>query len=117
MVEIALREAGWDAQSYGCDLPAATFVDALQHVRPRVLWLSVSAVETEAGFLEEYGALYHAAQKLGVAVLVGGRILTAPLRERMQYSAYGDNLRHAVAFVRALQVPGNAASIDGEHQP
>jgi excisionase family DNA binding protein len=117
MLDIALREAGWHAQSYGCDLPAATFVDALQHVRPRVLWLSVSAVETEAGFLEEYGALYDAAQKLGVAVLVGGRMLTAPLRERVQYSAYGDNLRHAVAFVRALQVRGAAAPVDGECQP
>ena len=102
MLEITLREAGWRAQSYGCGLPAATLVDALQHVRARVLWLSVSAFETESRFIEEYGALYNAAQKLGVAVLVGGRMLTAGLRERIQYSAYGDNLRHAVAFVRAL---------------
>lgn len=102
MVEIALREAGWRAQSYGCGLPAATLADALQHVRPRVLWLSVSAFETEAKFLENYGTLYAAAQELDVAVLVGGQMLTAGLRERMQYSAYGDTLRHAVAFVRAL---------------
>ncbi len=117
MVEIALREAGWHAQSYGCGLPARTLVDAVQYVHPRVLWLSVSAVETEAGFIEEYGSLYDAAQKLGVAVLVGGRMLSAPLRERIQYSAYGDNLRHAVAFARALHIPDSAAPADAESQP
>ncbi len=113
MLEVALHEAGWRAQSYGCSLPAATLVDALRHVRPRVLWLSVSAVESEAGFLEQYGALYDAAQQLGVAVLVGGRMLTATLRERIQYSAYGDKLRHAVAFVRAI-TPTPPASASGE---
>lgn len=117
MLEIALREAGWRAQSYGCGLPAPTLVDALQQARPRVLWLSVSAFETEAGFLEEYRALYAAAQKLGTAVLVGGRMLNATLREPIEYSAYGDNLRHAVAFVRALQTPGPAAPIVGECPP
>lgn len=116
MLEIALREAGWRAQSYGCGLPSATLVDALQQVHPRVLWLSVSAVETEAGFLEEYGAIYDAAQKLGVAVLVGGRMLTAPLRELIQYSAYGDNLRHAVAFVRALHTPASGTPANGDRQ-
>ncbi len=116
MLEIALREVGWRAQSYGCGLPAATLVDALQHARPRVLWLSVSAFETEPQFIEEYGPLYDAAQKLGVAVLVGGRMLAAPLRERIQYSAYGDNLRHAVAFVRALYIPDSAAPADAESQ-
>jgi methanogenic corrinoid protein MtbC1 len=116
MLEIALREAGWRAQSYGCGLPVATLAHALGHVRPRVLWVSVSAIESEAVFLEEYAALYDAAQKLGVAVLIGGRMLTAPLRERIQYSAYGDNLRHAVAFVRALQLPGSTAPADAESQ-
>lgn len=115
MVEIALREAGWRAQSYGCGLPAATLIDALQHVRPRVLWLSVNAFETEPKFLEDYGTLFAAAQKLGVAVLVGGRLLTAGLRERIQYSAYGDNLRHAVAFVRAL-TPTPSTPANGESQ-
>jgi MerR family transcriptional regulator, light-induced transcriptional regulator len=113
MLESALHEAGWRAQSYGCGLPAATLVDAVQHVRPRVLWLSISAVESEVRFLEDYGALYDAAQKLGVAVLVGGRMLTAPLREQIRYSAYGDNLRHAVAFVQAL-TPTPAATANGE---
>ena len=115
MVEIALREAGWRAQSYGCGLPAATLVDALQHVRPRVLWLSVSAFDSQQQCLTDYATVYAAAQELGVAVLVGGRMLTAELREQIQYSAYGDNLRHAVAFVRAL-TPTPPTAANGESQ-
>jgi len=116
MLEIALCEAGWRAQSYGCGLPAATLVDALRKVRPRVLWLSVSAFDSEHQFLADYTTLYAAAQELRVAVLVGGRMLTAELRERIQYSAYGDNLRHAVAFVRALHSPVRNELDDGEVQ-
>jgi excisionase family DNA binding protein len=102
MLELALREVGWRAQSYGCGLPTDTLVDALQAVRPRLLWLSVSTLGSEQQFLTDYSRLYAAAQGLGVAVLVGGHVLTAELRERMQYSAYGDNLRHAVSFAQAL---------------
>jgi excisionase family DNA binding protein len=102
MLEIALREAGWRAQSYGCGLPTETMVDALNTLRPRLLWLSVSTLGSEQQFLTDYSRLYAAAQGLGVAVLVGGHALTAELRERMQYSAYGDNLRHAVSFARAI---------------
>jgi MerR family transcriptional regulator, light-induced transcriptional regulator len=116
MLEIALCEVGWRAQSYGCGLPATTLVDALRKVRPRLLWLSVSAFELEQQFLADYGTLYAAAQELGVAVLVGGRMLTGELRERIQYSAYGDNLRHAVAFVRALHPPARNRLDDGEGQ-
>jgi excisionase family DNA binding protein len=102
MLEIALGEAGWRAQSYGCGLPAATLVDALRAVRPRLLWLSVSSLGSEQQFVSDCATLYAAAQEFGVAVLLGGRMLTADLRDRIQYSAYGDNLRHAVAFVQAL---------------
>jgi MerR family transcriptional regulator, light-induced transcriptional regulator len=116
MLELALREAGWQAQSYGCGLPAATLVDALRDVRPRMLWLSVSTFESEQRFLADYATLYAAAQELEVAVLVGGRMLTGQLRERIQYSAYGDNLRHAASFVRALHPPARHELDDGEGQ-
>jgi methanogenic corrinoid protein MtbC1 len=116
MLEIALGEAGWQAQSYGCGLPAATLVAALRKERPRLFWLSVSAFESQQQFLADYATLYAAAQELGAALLVGGRMLTGELRERIQYSAYGDNLRHAVAFVRALHPPARNKLGEGEGQ-
>lgn len=117
MLELALREAGWRAQSYGCGLPTSTLVEALQAERPRLLWLSVSTFDSEPQFLANFTPLYAAAQDLGVAVLVGGRMLTAELRERMQYSAYGDNLRHAVEFARALWPLARGGTADAENGP
>jgi excisionase family DNA binding protein len=105
MMETALWEAGWRSQSYGCGLTAATLVEALCDIHPKLLWISASYFDAEEQFLADYATVYDAANELGVAVLVGGRMLTARLRERMQYSAYGDNLRHAVAFARVIRAP------------
>ncbi len=102
MVEIALREAGWRADSYGCGHPAATLGSAIATIRPRLFWLSVSAIDSNEDFLAEYGRLYETAQSCRVPIMVGGRALTEDIRRRMQYSAYGDNLRHLVAFARTL---------------
>jgi excisionase family DNA binding protein len=116
MLETALTEAGWRAESYGCGLPAATLADALRRVHPRLLWLSVSVVASKEVFLSECEMLYAAAQEASVAVLLGGRSLTPEMRERLSYSAYGDNLRHAVAFVRALHPPNANDGGNGEVQ-
>ncbi len=113
MVELALRESGWRAESYGCGLPPSTLVDAIRRVRPRLLWLSVSAFESEAQFAEDYLRIYEAARELGVAVIIGGRMLTPQLRERLRYSAFCDNLRHGVAFVGALDCRG---TVEGEER-
>lgn len=102
MTEITLRELGWRAMSYGVDLPAATLRAALRDVRPRLFWLSVSAVADEARFLEDYASLHEMASIVGAVVVVGGRALNENLRARMDYAAYGDNLAHLASFARTL---------------
>jgi len=116
MLEIALCEAGWRAQSYGCGLPASTLVEALREVRPEMFWLSVSTFDSVDTFLADYATLYAAACERGIPVLVGGRMLTSELRGRIEYSAYGDNLRHAVAFARALCASALRKPV-GDEQP
>jgi excisionase family DNA binding protein len=102
MVEIALRECGWRACSYGTLLPAATLGEAVRENRPQLLWVSVSFIESVPQFLEEYARLYETAAEMGTAVAVGGRALTEEIRQQMVYSAYCDTLRHLVTFVAAL---------------
>lgn len=106
MIEIALREAGWRATSYGTLLPAATLGEAVRENRPRLLWVSVSAIESVPLFLEEYARLFETAAELGTAVAVGGRGLTQEIRQQMTYSAYCDTLRHLVAFIATLSHQG-----------
>lgn len=102
MAEIALREAGWKADSYGVGLPFATLGAAICDVRPGLFWLSVSTIGSVPDFLAGYSILYETALECGVPVVVGGRALTVEIRKAIQYSAYGDTLRHMVSFARTL---------------
>lgn len=102
MIEVVLRELGWQATSLGTQLPATTLADAVRDNRPRLLWVSVSCIESIPAFLDEYSGLYRAATETGAAVVVGGRALTAEIRQQMTYAAYCDTLRHLVAFAASL---------------
>jgi methanogenic corrinoid protein MtbC1 len=115
MAEIVLREAGWRAECYGLGLPAATWCAAIEKTKPRLVWLSVSWIESRSTFLEEAGTLCDRARQHGVALVVGGRALSESIRQPLPYSAYGDNFQHLAAFAETLWHPrkGHTASGSG----
>jgi MerR family transcriptional regulator, light-induced transcriptional regulator len=102
MAETVLRQNGWRAQSLGSRLPFSTLVAAIRDLRPNLFWLSVSHLENADRFLAEYRAFYEEVRS-EVAVVVGGRALTEPLRRQMEYSAFGDNMQHLEAFAQTLK--------------
>jgi excisionase family DNA binding protein len=106
MIELVLREQGWQATSLGARLPAATIAEAVRDNKPKVLWLSVSSIESIPAFLQEYAYLHSVAVESGAAVVVGGRALTPEIRQQMTYSAYCDTLRHLVSFTKSLSTTG-----------
>lgn len=101
LVELVLRECGWRAEFLGTDLPMRTLTAAIMQQRPRLAWLSVSHIEDEAAFLQEY-ALLHASTGEPTALVVGGRALHADLRHRMAYSAYCETLQQLAAYSQSL---------------
>lgn len=105
MAEIVLREAGWRAECYGLGLPAATWCAAMEKTKPRLVWLSVSWVESVPTFVEEARMLCGCAEQYGVALMVGGRALSERIRQQFPYSAYGDNFQHLAAFAGTLWRP------------
>lgn len=107
MIEVVMREVGWNATSLGTQLPAATISEAVRDNRPRLLWVSVSCLDSAPAFLEEYAHLHRAAIDTGAAVVVGGRALTAEIRQEMAYSSYCDTLRHLVTFANSLTPTGS----------
>jgi MerR family transcriptional regulator, light-induced transcriptional regulator len=109
MIEIALREAGWKADSLGAGLPADSFCAAIKQLQPKLLWLSVSHFENDAAFLDDYAKIYDAADARQIPIAVGGRALTADLRQQMKYAAFCDNLQHLITFAKSL---GYAAPTD-----
>jgi len=104
MVELVLRSLGWRAMSLGTNLPFDTLVAAVRENQPRLLWLSVSHIENEEEFVARYEHLF-AATDGRVALALGGRALTEPIRQRLRYSAFCDNMQHLESFARTLQIP------------
>ncbi len=102
MVEIALRENGWRADSLGTGMPVETICSAMQNEQPEMLWLSISFVEDAKRFLRDYRKIAAVAADKNVPVAVGGRALAAELRQQMTYAAYCDTLRHLVTFAATI---------------
>ena len=102
LVELALREAGWNATSLGSSLPTDSFLRAIADYRPQLVWLSVSVVSNEDHFVEQQGRL---ADQIGddVSLLVGGRALTERIRSRIRYTAHCEGLRQMVDLAALIR--------------
>jgi excisionase family DNA binding protein len=102
LAQYVLLDAGWEAVNLGPNTPFPSLRKAVQRLRPRLLWLSVSHLENEAAFLDAYRDLYRVAEKQGVAVAIGGQGLKETLRQLIPYTTHGDGLEHLAAFARTL---------------
>ncbi|MCF7975392.1 MAG: B12-binding domain-containing protein [Phycisphaerae bacterium] len=100
--ELVLLELGWQARFMGTGLPADTIARAVQDLKPRILWLSVSSLEDVERFVGTYHQLYDYCLSQQCAVVLGGRAVTESLRQQIQYASFGDNLQHLRAFAQSL---------------
>ena len=100
MAELVLRDAGWNARSLGTSLPISSFIKAIHETSPKLFWLSVSHIEPSFDFLAEFGKLSNVCLETETALVVGGRVLTETIRQKMTYSAFCDTMRHLDAFAR-----------------
>lgn len=103
LAELILLDAGWEVINLGPNTPIASFRKALTEFHPRLLWLSVSHLESTERFVREYRRLYQDAVQLETAVAVGGRALTEDVRAGLPYTTHGDRMSHLSAFARSLQ--------------
>lgn len=101
LVELVLRQRGWNAQSLGSRLPFASLLQAITDLQPRLCWLSVSYIDDESRFIREYDQFFAAARP-HVPVVVGGQALHEALRRQMHYSAFCDSLRHLEDFAATI---------------
>ncbi len=114
LVELMLREHGWQAHALGANLPTASLLKAIADVRPRLVWTSVCHCPDPKALCAAVNELFSASLTLGCALLVGGRALTPDLREQMHYSAYCDQLRHGAAFAASI-LPANPSQTVAAH--
>lgn len=102
MVELVLRDAQWSSMSLGSNLPVETLSAAIRRYRPKLFWLSCSHLGNVARFIDQYNAMYEEHSST-TAFVVGGRQLSEPLRQRLKYAAYCDNMQHLESFAQSLR--------------
>lgn len=103
LVELALREVGWNATNLGCNLPMGSFVQAAHDYDPQLVWLSVSTVAEPDMFVAAENQLA-ASLSEDVPLLIGGRALSDQLRPRLRYTAHCDSLRHLVDLAAIMRL-------------
>ncbi len=102
MVELVLRDAGYNAASLGSSIPAESMVRAIERHAPGIFWVSVSHIRDDSDFVKEFARLSRACAKAGTALVVGGRALRRELRQKMKYAAYCDTMQQLESFARTL---------------
>ena len=103
MAELVLRDLGWKAVPLGNRLPFSTLRVALKKTRPKLLWLSVSAIRDEDRFADEMNQLFDEATETGAALALGGVALTEDVRRRIRFTVYCDTYQHLEAFSKTLR--------------
>ena len=93
LVELTLREQGWDATNIGCNLPPESFLQAAHDFQPKMVWLSVSTIDCLDDFVNQQNRLAEGLGS-GVSLVVGGRVLTDDIRPRLKYTAFCDSMNH-----------------------
>ena len=106
MAELILLEKGWRAQSLGAGIPVHSIARALTREAPRLLWISVSTVNTVESLRAAIDELHDAATLKTCALAIGGRALRDDLRKHLRYSFFGDGFVHLAAYADSLMAKG-----------
>jgi excisionase family DNA binding protein len=102
LVDLVLRENGWQSTWLGGNLPIASLIEAVRQNTPAMIWLSLSHIAEEEEFLTDYRDLHMALPKK-TAIIVGGRAITESIRREMRYFAHCDHLEHLAEVATRLR--------------
>lgn len=103
MVELVLRDQGWDATSLGISIPTNSMVQAIQETKPRIFWVWVSHVENTERFVKEFKQISEATESACAALVVGGKALTEQLRTQIKFCCYVETLQQLEAFAQSVR--------------
>lgn len=100
--KLVLMDAGWETIHLGPHTPISAFISMVEKLNPRLVWMSVTHLRDGDRFVAEYRELYRIAEEKDVAIALGGRALTDSIRQRLNYTTFGDGLTQLASFARTL---------------
>ena len=102
MAGLVLKSLDWRTNLLGTNLPIDTLLQAIDDLRPRVLWLSVSHIASPATFASDINALSAKIGSIGGSLVVGGRAVTAQFRKQISVHCFADDFRALEMFARSI---------------
>ena len=102
LVELSLREIGWQAVNLGCNLPMSSFLQAAQDYNPKLVWLSVSTMGDVDEFVSSENVMADLLDDETI-LIVGGRALSDAIRPKLRYTAHCDSVRHLTELASSLK--------------
>ncbi|QDV68806.1 Helix-turn-helix domain protein [Rosistilla carotiformis] len=102
LVELVLREAGWNARSLGNNMALDRLLEVVVRHRPQLVWVSISTIEDRAAFVGAFNAFANQLPK-GVFLVAGGRAMDDEMRPLLHYTAHCDNF-HQLAGLAATML-------------
>ena len=101
MVELVLRDLGWQASSLGAGLPLDQLRLAIDHYQPKIAWVSVSYTESPAEAQRALVELQMHCRKRSTHLVCGGRALPDEVRSTKGLNCL-DNLSQLVELAHTL---------------
>lgn len=102
MAELVLRDAGWRAYSLGENIPMDSLATAIEHHKPKIVWISCSFIADEAVFVDRLNALCDRFHPTGTLFAVGGQALHDQLVKQLKIDLYGRSMQEIFEFAQRV---------------
>jgi excisionase family DNA binding protein len=106
MVELVLRDAGWNATSLGSSIPPQSMAKAIDQLKPKLFWVFASHISDVNQFVLDFKSVWKVAKANGTALVIGGRAFKHELRERLTYCCHCDTMQQLEAFAKTVHPAG-----------
>ena len=100
-VEALLLSMDWNAFSFGTNLPGLTLAKAIENRRPRLVWVSISWIDSYSGMKMDLEHIRESARRVEAPVVVGGHGLSTQIENEFPEFQFLYNLRELQEFVAA----------------
>lgn len=102
LVDLVLLDHGWQTVNIGINTPTVSFLEALEHLKPRLMWLTVSEILNVDEFISDNALIFAKVCDIGCVLVIGGRALIPAIRKKIKFHFYGDTMCHMGDYIAGL---------------
>ena len=105
LVDVVLFDLGWRTVNIGTNTPVGSFIDGIDHYKPKLVWMSVTYIANTDEFIKDNALLFEKACSSDAVLVLGGQGLNSDIRKKLKFHFYGDTMCHLGDYARGLYPP------------